>query len=96
MSLRLLGGLHHRHHDPQRPHVQRTRDELVLVCRHAHEGHDSQAAAVGHLLLDGVDAGTRVLHVEQDELGAGFLRGLRQARGEELEGEQTVRLFAAL
>jgi hypothetical protein len=61
------------------------REEVVLAARHAHHRRNVDAAAVGDLRLDRLEAGARVLHVEDDELGARVPQHLRDTGREELE-----------
>jgi len=72
---------------PMRAGVQRACNEVVLIARHPHQRRDVEPSAAGDLLLHHIDAGSRMLHVEENELGARALGALRQARREELESE---------
>jgi hypothetical protein len=93
---RLICRFDHRHHNAERAGIECAGNEVILIGWHSHDRHDVDAAAVGDLLLHHVDARARMLHVQENKLGARFLRRLCQAGREEFEGKQTVSLFTAL
>ena len=87
---RFLGRADHRHHDAHCADVECLRDEVIFAARHAHHRHDVEPAAQRELRLQRFEAETRVLHVEQHELGAGVFADLRQPRREEFEHHGAV------
>ena len=83
--LRLLDGLEHRHHDAARAGIQHRGDRRVALLRHPHPDGDVEAARIGDLLLDRLDADAAVLGVEHHPFAAGGVQHRGQARREELE-----------
>jgi hypothetical protein len=92
---RLRRSFYHWEHHAERADVQRPRHELVLEGRHTHQWNDVQSAAIGNLLLDRVDAGARVFHIEEHEFRSGLACDLRKPGGEELEREETETVLAS-
>ena len=67
---------------------------MIVACRHAHERHQIEAAAACELYLHGLEADARMLHVIEDEFGAGFAANRGIAWREELERHGSERAAA--
>src|SRR5215510_534184 len=89
--LRLLSGLDHRDHDPHRAGVEHAGDEVILRRGDPNHRHEADAPAGSELRLHRLDARAAMLHVVEQELGAGGLHDLREARREELERHRAER-----
>ena len=87
---------HHRYHDAERADIQRAGDEMIFAARHANHRHEREAAAERELGLQRFEAKARVLHVVENEIGAGIDADLRQARHEAFEHKGTGSCLAAL
>ena len=84
--LGLLARFDHRRHDAERTRIEHRRDQVIDARGHAYHRHDARAVRERDLRLDGVDADTAVLHVEQHELRARRRQHRREPRREEIEG----------
>ena len=72
---------------PKAPGIEHRRDQVIGKAGHADERGDAGAAGERELRLEDVDADAAMLHVEDDEVGAGIRCDLAEARREELGGE---------
>ena len=86
---RLLCRLRHRDHHADCPEVERPRDEVALRPGDAHERRHAASARCRQELAHRLDAPAGVLHVEEDEVGAGRCRQPRHAARRELEAHES-------
>ena len=67
---------------------------MIVAGGNAHQRHQIEPAAERELRLHGLEADTRMLHVIEDEFGAGFAADRGVAGCEELERHRSERTAA--